>query len=104
MYSGEPGVMAACMANVLPVQTQQAILALHAQGRSIRQIARDLDIHRNTVRGYLVDQPGPANCTTNPTPGSDPKCTTPTSGSPGPLSLWGNGVKPVHLTIDSGRR
>ena len=35
MYSGEPGVIAACMANVLPAQTQQAILALHAQGRSI---------------------------------------------------------------------
>ena len=45
------------MANALPMQTQKAILALHAQGRSIRPIARDLDIHRNTLRGYLVDQP-----------------------------------------------
>jgi DNA-directed RNA polymerase specialized sigma24 family protein len=41
------------MANVLPVQTQQAILALQAQGRSIRRIARELGIHRKTVRGYL---------------------------------------------------
>ena len=46
MRYGKPGVIAACMVNVLPVQAQQAILALHAQGRSIRQIVRDLGIHR----------------------------------------------------------
>ena len=52
------------MANVLPVQTQQAILALHAQGRSIRRIARELGIHRNTVRGYLEGLAADSKCTT----------------------------------------
>jgi transposase len=102
MYAGKPGVIAACMANVLPVQTQQAILALHAQGRSIRQIARDLDIHRNTVRGYLAAQAAPPNCTTNPTPGSDPNCTTPTAGSPGPLSLCEPHAPWIRNKVESG--
>jgi transposase len=64
------------MANVLPVQTQQAILALQAQGRSIRRIARELGIHRKTVRGYLDGALADPKCTTLSTSGSAPKCST----------------------------
>ena len=41
------------MANRLKVQEQEAILNLDRRGWSIRRIARELRLSRNTVRGYL---------------------------------------------------
>ena len=71
------------MANVLPVQQQQTILTLAKQGWSIRRIARQLGIHRKTVKAYFVPPPADSKCTTNSTPGFDPKCTISTPGKPG---------------------
>ena len=53
------------MANALSVQIQQAILVLHAQGRSLRRIARELGVHRNTVRSYLGGEEADSKCTTS---------------------------------------
>lgn len=41
------------MANRLKVQEQEAIINLNRRGWTIRRIARELRISRNTVRGYL---------------------------------------------------
>jgi transposase len=41
------------MANRLKVQEQEAILNLKRRGWTIRRIARELGVSRNTVRGYL---------------------------------------------------
>lgn len=90
------------MANVLPVQTQQAILALHAQGRSIRHIARELGVHRNTVRGYLEGAGDASKCTTNATPGFSPNCTTPTPGVSGLPSLCEPHSDWIRERLESG--
>ena len=71
------------MANVLPVQQQQAILTLTKQGWSIRRIARELGIHRKTVKGYVAASPADPKCTTHSTPGFTPKCTNSTPGKHG---------------------
>lgn len=71
------------MANVLPVQHQQAILTLAKQGWSIRRIAREFGIHRKTVKSYFPPSPADPKCTTNSTPGFTPKCTISTPGKPG---------------------
>jgi transposase len=90
------------MANVLPVQTQQAILALHAQGRSIRRIARELGIHRNTVRGYLEGLAADSKCTTLSTPGSPPNCTISTPGKTGRKSLCDPHADWIRERVESG--
>ena len=41
------------MANLLKMADMQAILALHGLGWSNRRIARELDIHRETVGDYV---------------------------------------------------
>ena len=41
------------MANLLKMADMQAILALHRLGWSNRRIARELDIHRETVGDYV---------------------------------------------------
>ena len=77
------------MANQLKVQEQQAIATLVGRGWSLRQIARELGISRNTVRSYVRG----ASLQTDPPPttGSDPNArqTDPpvTSGNGGPASL-----------------
>lgn len=71
------------MAHVLPVQQQHSILTLAKQGWSIRRIARELGVHRKTVRAYLQPPEPVSKCTTNSTPGFDPKCTISTPGKPG---------------------
>lgn len=48
--NGIAGVITAVMAHVLPVQQQHSILTLAKQGWSIRRIARELGVHRKTVR------------------------------------------------------
>src|SRR5438552_8770123 len=75
------------MANILSVQQQQAILSLAAQGWSIRRIARELKIHRKTMRQYLPEATAISNCTTLSTAGSPPKCTISTAGKTGRKSL-----------------
>ena len=75
------------MANILQMQLQQTIATLAKQGWSIRHIARELGLHRSTVRQYLPDDPSPAQDQT-PAPGaSPPKCTISTPGKMGRKSL-----------------
>jgi len=85
------------MANKLKVQEQEAIRQLTALGWSIRRIARELRVSRNTVRNYVRTQQG-----------SDPdsiaeaisKCPTiSTSGPPSqidPLSTSDSGLGTVQ--------
>ena len=80
------------MANVLGVQNQQAIIALYAQGKSIRWIARELRVHRKTVRGYLEGAEVRSKCNTESTAGNGAsgdgaKCTISTLGRSGRRSL-----------------
>lgn len=82
------------MAKVLPRRPKQAIRALHAQVRSIRCIASELAIYRNTLSPPLANAPRPPNCTSISPPGSPPNCTTKNPRSPGPLSL---GLHPLRL-------
>src|SRR5215217_8013052 len=75
------------MANILSVHQQQAIASLAAQGWSIRRIARELKIHRQTVRQYMDEAKEASKCTTISTTGSPPKCTISTAGKTGRKSL-----------------
>ena len=73
------------MSNVLKVSLQEAIRCLHEKGWGQRRIARELGVHRNTVKGYIE---GGLKCTTQstiaPIAGADPKCTSiSTAGSGG---------------------
>lgn len=45
-------------ANELKMEVKQAILGLAQQGVSQRRIARDLGVHRKTVKRLLEEQPG----------------------------------------------
>ena len=71
------------MANILSVNEQDAILTLAAQGWAIRRIARELKIHRRTVRHHLKRSQEVSKCTTISTAGSPPKCTISTAGKTG---------------------
>ena len=71
------------MANILSVNEQDAILTLAAQGWAIRRIARELKIHRRTVRHHLKRSQELSKCTTLSTAGSPPKCTLSTAGKTG---------------------
>jgi transposase len=44
---------------MIPTEVFMDILALHRQGQSMRQIARQLGIHRNTVKKYLPERKTP---------------------------------------------
>ena len=57
------------MSNVLKVSLQEAIRSLHEKGWGQRRIARELGIHRNTVKGYIE---GGSKCTTQSTAGQGP--------------------------------
>ena len=47
------------MANQLGMATVQTILMLHRRGWSLRRIARELGVHRETVARYIrLDQEG----------------------------------------------
>ena len=64
------------MSNYLKVEAQEAIKHLLKTGRSQRWIARELGVHRGTVKRYAKEL-------------SDPKCTISRTGKVG----WrGNGV------------
>ena len=58
------------MSNITKMEIQQSITALCNQGWSERRIARELGIHRQTVRRYV----------------SGSKCTNPHTGKKGPVS------------------
>src|SRR5882724_4196487 len=90
------------MANILSVQQQQAILTLAAQGWSIRRIARELKIHRHTIRQYLPDDQAASNCTTLSTTGSPPKCTISTAGKTGRKSLCDSLAKLIETKAGQG--
>jgi transposase len=75
------------MANILQMHEQQAIVTLATRGWSIRRIARELKIHRRTVRQYLPAPQTDSKCTTLSTPGSGAKCTISTVGKTGRKSL-----------------
>ncbi len=84
------------MANILSVNQQQAIRTLATQGWSIRRIARELKVHRKTVRQYLSEAKLVSKCTTLSTPGSPSKCTISTAGKTGRKSL----CEPFAQSID----
>jgi transposase len=75
------------MPNILPVNEKEAIATLAKQGWAIRRIARELGLHRQTVRRYLEEGQSDSKCTTISTPGSPPKCTISTAGKMGRKSL-----------------
>lgn len=68
------------MANILQVQEQEQIVSLAALGWSIRRIARELKLHRKTVRAYFPTAKTDSKCTTPVTAGNGPKCTLSTAG------------------------
>jgi transposase len=90
------------MANILSVQQQQAILTLAAQGWSIRRIARELKIHRHTIRQYVPDNKAASKCTTLSTTGSPPKCTISTAGKIGRKSLCDSLAKLIEAKAGQG--
>lgn len=71
------------MANRLQVQEQDTIARLAALGWSIRKIARELKLHRKTVRAYFRPVQIDSKCTTISTAGNGPKCTISTAGKMG---------------------
>jgi|NGEPerStandDraft_6_1074524.scaffolds.fasta_scaffold32054_2 transposase len=90
------------MANILSVQQQQAIVSLAAQGWSIRRIARELKLHRKTVRQYLTEAKLASKCTTLSTTGSPPKCTISTAGKTGRKSLCEPFAKLIEGKVEQG--
>ena len=73
------------MSNVLKVSLQEAIRCLYQKGWGQRRIARELGVHRKTIKSYVEEG---SKCTTHSTAGSaviaDSKCTSiSTAGSGG---------------------
>jgi len=96
------------MANRLKVQEQEAILNLNRGGWTIRRIARELRVSRNTVRGYLRNVASTSGDTAGVCTGASPVQTDPlsTAGSAeqpnqtDPLSTAGNqGRKSLCLDL-----
>ncbi|MHC4066959.1 MAG: IS21 family transposase [Planctomycetota bacterium] len=72
------------MANQLKMAKVKAILGLREQGWSCRRIARELGVHRETVRRYVRlarDGPKPANPLTGSEPRRESKPANPLTGS-----------------------
>jgi transposase len=59
------------MANITKVELQKSIISLFEQGWSERRIARELDVHRATVKRYVGAS----------------KCTNAQTGKQGPVSI-----------------
>lgn len=70
------------MSNISKVEVQKSIQSLHEKGWSERRIARELGVHRATVKRYCCD----SKCTNPQTGSSDSKCTNPQTGKKGPSS------------------
>ena len=92
----------ACMANRLKVQEQQTILDLKRRSWTIRRIARELRVSRNTVRAYLravASSPGQnvPDCREGPPVQTDPLSTAGSVSKPvqsDPLSTAGSAATP----------
>ncbi len=98
------------MANKLKMAQAQAIEALRSQGWSCRRIARELGIHRDTVRKYVqeLDTFGskPANVTagnpSNSAPGEGSKPATVTAGKEAGKSLCFPHHENILLKLELG--
>jgi transposase len=90
------------MANVLRMQEQETIVNLAKQGWSIRKIARQLQLHRRTVRRYLDGQNIEAKCTTISTAGNDSKCTISTTGKMGRKSVCDSLAETISAKFSQG--
>ena len=89
------------MANYLRVSMQYSIESLSENGWSERKIARELGIHRNTVRRYLRESKSKYTISTAGFSAqnqkiSDSNCTISTAGSEGRKSL----CQPYHQIIE----
>jgi transposase len=82
--------------NLLSVSLQQSILALAANGWSARRIARELNVHRETV-GRWVRLAKPATVATGSTAEETAKPATVATGS-----ATGEGAKPATVATGSG--
>ena len=74
------------MSNITKVDLQKSINSLHNQGWSERKIARELGVHRATVKRYVLDS----------------KCTTPQTGKQGPISACEPYRKQVEQWYEQG--
>ncbi len=90
------------MANILSVNQQQAISSLAARGWSIRRIARELKVHRRTVRQYFPPSEPASKCTTISTAGSPQKCTISTAGKIGRKSVCGAHEQLIEEKVTQG--
>jgi transposase len=98
------------MANQLKMAQSEAILSLHQRGWSIRRIARELGIHRETVARHIASrQPRakPARAPIGSEEGSsEPKPATPEGGAyaakPATLEGGAHESKPARAPIGSG--
>jgi DNA-binding transcriptional regulator YhcF (GntR family) len=68
------------MSNTLKVSMIETIKELGERGWSVRRIARELVVHRNTVRKYLSDESKCTIPTAGDSGGADSKCTISTTG------------------------
>jgi transposase len=85
------------MSNVLKVSHQEAIRSLHQKGWSQRRIARELGIHRRTVRRYVEEE---SKCTSISTPGSSDESSAKCTGISTPGSEGVLGGAPAVLRAD----
>jgi transposase len=90
------------MAHLLQMHEQEAIASLAKQGWSIRRIARQLQLHRRTVRRYLSGQKVDSKCTTISTAGNDPKCTISTAGKMGRKSVCDSWAETIGAKFSQG--
>lgn len=93
------------MANMLKMEQVHAIRELYERGWTQRRIARELGVHRRTVRSHVASAKGPEDpkCTISTagnSPEPDPKCTISTAGilRPGRLSR----CEPWRQKIEDG--
>lgn len=69
------------MSNTLKESMIETIRELGSRGWSIRKIAKELDVHRNTVRKYLAEDSKCTIATTSSDGANGAKCTISTAGS-----------------------
>jgi transposase len=90
------------MANILQMNQQQSIATLAKQGWSIRRIARELKLHRRTVKQYFPPPETDSKCTTISTAGNDPKCTISTTGKMGRKCGCSSHAKLIEEKFEQG--
>lgn len=90
------------MPNLLKMATKQAILSLHAQGRSQREIARVLQVDRGTVRKYLLSGLEGAKPANAPTGSGSSKPATPGNAPIGDEALGPTGHRPSTAAAVAG--